>query len=147
MVEFAIALSLLTAIVYPLVYYGLFFTDLAAWKSTLYLKARDGAVGLNKKDFTFLRYVTLVNSNQSSSRQKLKVEVEGEAKAIDITKPIWLFRTHKVPAKHQKYQEEESSYRYRGFIGLLIDLGEGVWGLLKSLVGLFWDLMKKLVKY
>src|SRR5690554_6719161 len=50
MVELAIALSLLMAIVYPIFYYGTVFTDLAAWKTNLYLNARDEALG-NKNNF------------------------------------------------------------------------------------------------
>ncbi len=139
MVELAIALSLLTAIVYPFFYYGVFFTDLAAWKSTLYLKAREATLEKGKNSFTFGRYVILLNSQTKSQNKGNKAVVEGEAKVLNIGK-LPLLKTINFPTHHEKYNEKRTTYKWRGFKGLIIDFGKGVYELLMTLVKSLWGL-------
>lgn len=139
MVELAIALSLLTAIVYPFFYYGVFFTDLAAWKSTLFLNARETTLEKGKDSFTFGRYVILLNPQTKSQKKGNKAVVEGEARVLNIGKLPFL-KTIDFPAHHEKYNEKKDTYKRRGFTGLIIDFGKGVYELLMNLVKYLWGL-------
>ncbi len=139
MVELAIALSLLITIVYPFFYYGVFFTDLAAWKSTLFLNAREATLEKEKNSFTFGRYIILLNSKTKSQKKGNKAVVEGEAKVVNIGK-LPFIKTINFPAHHEKYNENKATYKKRGFTGLIIDFGKGVYELLMTLVKSLWGL-------
>lgn len=91
MVELAIALVLLAAIVVPYFYYGVFITDLAAWKTTLYLEARDESMGGKGKHLTLFRYTLLTNSNFERKNKKNQVLLEGKTEILDIQR-WYLFR-------------------------------------------------------
>lgn len=143
MVELAIALTLLMAIVYPFFYYGVFFTDLAAWKATLYINARDEAVGVKGNYITFGRYIFLLNSRHKRSTYGKKAIAEGEAKVINIGK-LPLISTIKIPAKHEKFKEDPTSYNPRNFFEIVKDFAEGMWDLLVNLVSSLSELLSSL---
>lgn len=133
MVELAIALSLLMAIVYPIFYYGTVFTDLAAWKTNLYLNARDEALGNKNNFFTFGNYKFLLGTSPKRSTKGNVATVEGNAKVLVFEK-LPFFRSVNINTKHQKYKEDLKTYKGRGFFGKLIDIVKRTWELLILLV-------------
>ncbi|MDD4264076.1 MAG: hypothetical protein PHI65_06270, partial [Firmicutes bacterium] len=121
----------------PFFYYGIFITDLAAWKSTLYITARDQSLGGKGKFWESLRYTLLIDSGFQSKSIYKKVRVEGETKVLNIgTLPF--LKTHKFPAKYERYKEDRTTYR-RSWLSKIIDWIKGGWEQFVNLVKFWWE--------
>ena len=138
MVELAIALVLLAAIVVPYFYYGVFITDLAAWKTTLYHEARDESMGGKGKHLTLFRYTLLTNSNFERKNKKNQVLLEGKTEILDIQR-WYLFQKHQFEASHAKYKEDPDSYN-KSWLGKIVDF-------FTDLIKRGWEALKNLVSY